>query len=207
MGVQNITDQALAISRRPDQRDNVETWVNEVVKYIFRNNRWPQDFYEIAFEPTGELIESPTKITLPYTNEFEEEQFNLIGYSISLIDYVMTDASKGGLTEVSPGDALRSGCPLLDVYYRVGADRLVINAAIPFRVLRLGAYLSPPWFSSSGNDGDTYWLFREAEDLIIKGVIAKIFRNVGDDDSYRIFQTEFLQGVEAFKLNKTPMGI
>ena len=76
-----------------------------------------------------------------------------------------------------------------------GAVRGVISE--PTDTIALHGYLSAPrWeadYEQAGYDDLRHWLLREQYQLCLTGLIGKLFRNSGDDESGDRYQGEYLQ--------------
>ena len=206
MNVESMIQQVSRITGRPDQQPYMISFINQGLKYFHRAARWSEDFYEAIYEPRdGDLISGNDKFRLPGLETYGTDvAIDTSGFSLTVIDYVLTDAGQL-LTEIQASAALRSGCALWDTYYLTGGAFIAVNVQVPFRKLHIGAYLCPPTYDL-GNVYEDYWALAQCPELIMKYAIAAVYRNAGDDDSYRIHWAEFLRDLEGFKLSKTSMS-
>ena len=114
------------------------------------------------------------------------------------------------LREVTPFTAAshQTQCSLQDTYMRYGgAVRGVISEPTESIVLH-GYRAAPRWeadYEQAGYYGRSHWLLTEQYQLCLTGLIGKLFRNAGDDDSGDRYQGEYLQMRRQLILNAQNM--
>ena len=184
--VRETVDDAISITGRVEQRDLAVSELSRVIYEVTSKFDFPQDLvmdYQMISQ-SGELRAGGFECYIPY------------GWrKLALVTNGYTGRV---LREVTPFTAAshQTQCSLQDTYMRYGDSvRGVISE--PTDTIALHGYLSAPrWeadYEQAGYDDLTHWLLREHYQLCLTGLIGKLFRNSGDDESGDRYQGEYLQ--------------
>ena len=184
--VQETVDDAISITGRVEQRDLAVSELSRVIYEVTAKFDFPQDLddnYQMISSP-GELITGGFECYIP--DDWRKLALVTNGYTGRV------------LREVTPFTAAshQTQCSLQDTYMRYGDSvRGVISE--PTDTIALHGYLSAPrWeadYEQAGYDDLRHWLLREHYQLCLTGLIGKLYRNSGDDESGDRYQGEYLQ--------------
>ena len=184
--VQETVDDAISITGRVEQRDLAVSELSRVIYEVTAKFDFPQDLdenYQIISQ-AGELVTGGFECYIP--DDWRKLALVTNGYTGRV------------LREVTPFTAAshQTQCSLQDTYMRYGDSvRGVISE--PTDTIALHGYLSAPrWeadYEQAGYDDLRHWLLREHYQLCLTGLIGKLYRNSGDDESGDRYQGEYLQ--------------
>ena len=184
--VQETVDDAISITGRVEQRDLAVSELSRVIYEVTSKFDFPQDLaeeYQIISQ-AGELVTGGFGVYVP--EDWRKLAFVTNGYTGRI------------LREVTPFTAAsnQAQCSLQDTYMRYGDSvRGVISE--PTDTIALHGYLSAPrWeadYEQAVNDNLSHWLLRGHYQLCLTGLIGKLYRNSGDDESGDRYQGEYLQ--------------
>lgn len=201
--MEELASTVVQMTGRPDQLSWAVLSLNNCIKEICRTADYPQDLYETEFlaEEFGESVQGPVIVEMPRAVDFTMPP--PWEASIRKIAYLVYDDQK--LTEVTPHNLMLTGCNEQDVFYRNGYNKLVLNSSKAFTTLKMGAYLLPQ--NIQPNSGFQHWLMDAAEEVLLTGAIAKVYKNTGDDASHDRFFQEYNIMKRAFKLDNVNSGV
>lgn len=184
--VHDTVDDAISITGRVEQRDLAVSELSRVIYEVTSKFDFPQDLEEDyqRISPSGELI----------TGGFEAD----ILEDWRKLALVTNGYTGRVLREVTPFTAAsyQSQCSLQDTFmrYRDGI-RGVISEPTESIVLH-GYRAAPHWaadYQQALYDRLSHWLLQGHYQLCLTGLIGKLFRNSGDDESGDRYQGEYLQ--------------
>ena len=196
--VQETVDDAISITGRVEQRDLAVSELSRVIYEVTSKFDFPQDLEEDynMIADFGELRAGGFACQVDPT--WRKLALVTNGYTGRV------------LREVTPFTAAahQTQCSLQDTYMRYGeAVRGVISEPTDTIVLH-GYRAAPRWeadYDRAGRDDLTHWLLTEQYQLCLTGLIGKLFRNSGDDDSGDRYQGEYLQMRRQLILNAQNM--
>lgn len=203
MEIVQLVNEAVQVTGRPDQRSWALASLNMLLKDICRSADFPSDLYETEFNANefGEQVSGAVSVTIPALDTFLIPP--PIGSTIRKIAYLVYDNQQ--VTEVTPHNLLLEGCAEQDIFYRNGLSQLIINSSKAFTTLKIGVYVLPGTYTIG--EGTPHWLLTEADDLLLTGMLAKIYKNTGDDASHDRFFQEYNIMKRAFKLDRVNSGV
>ena len=184
--VQETVDDAISITGRVEQRDLAVSELSRVIYEVTSKFDFPQDLEEDyqMISQSGELVTGGFEAYIP-------EGWRKLA--------LVTNGYTGRvLREVTPFTAAshQTQCSLQDTYMRYGDSvRGVISEPTDTIVLH-GYRAAPRWeanYDRAGWDDLRHWLLTEQYQLCLTGLIGKLFRNSGDDESGDRYQGEYLQ--------------
>ena len=184
--VQETVDDAISITGRVEQRDLAVSELSRVIYEVTSKFDFPQDLeedYKIISQ-AGELVTGGFSVAVP--EDWRKLALVTNGYTGRI------------LREVTPFTAAsyQSQCSLQDTFMRYGDElRGVISEPTESIVLH-GYRAAPRWvpnYQQAVNDNLSHWLLRGHYQLCLTGLIGKLFRNSGDDESGDRYQGEYLQ--------------
>ena len=196
--VQDTVDDAISITGRVEQRDLAVSELSRVIYEVTSKFDFPQDLEEDynMIAGFGELRAGGFECYVP--SEWRKLALVTNGYTGRV------------LREVTPFTAAahQTQCSLQDTYMRYGmAVRGVISE--PTDTIVLHGYLAAPrWeanYDKAGWENLRHWLLVTHYQLCLTGLIGKLFRNAGDDDSGDRYQGEYLQMRRQIILNAQNM--
>jgi len=184
--VQETVDDAISITGRVEQRDLAVSELSRVIYEVTSKFDFPQDLVEDyqMISSGGELVTGGFSVPVP--GNWRKLALVTNGYTGRV------------LREVTPFTAAsyQAQCSLQDTFMRYGGGiRGVISE--PTETIVLHGYLAAPrWaadYQQAVNDNLSHWLLRGHYQLCLTGLIGKLFRNAGDDESGDRYQGEYLQ--------------
>lgn len=184
--VREAVDDAISITGRVEQRDLAVSELSRVIYETTSKFDFPQDLEEDyqMISQSGELITGGFECEIP--DDWRKLALVTNGYT------------GRGLREVTPFTAAshQTQCSLQDTYMRYGGSvRGVISE--PTDTIALHGYRSAPRWEANYEYAEyndlRHWLLREHYQLCLTGLIGKLFRNSGDDESGDRYQGEYLQ--------------
>ena len=196
--VREAVDDAISITGRIEQRDLAVSELSRVIYETTAKFDFPQDLaadYQ-TISQAGELVTGGFSVTVP--DDWRKLALVTNGYTGRI------------LREVTPFTAasLQTQCSLQDTYMRYGGSVLGVISE-PTESIVLHGYLSAPrWeadYEQAGYDNLRHWLLREHYQLCLTGLIGKLYRNSGDDESGDRYQGEYLQMRRQLILNAQNM--
>ena len=196
--VQQTVDDAISITGRVEQRDLAVSELSRVIYEVTSKFDFPQDLEEDykMISQSGELRAGGFGC-----------QVDPAWRKLALVTNGYTGRV---LREVTPFTAAshQTQCSLQDTYMRYGDSvRGVISEPTDTIVLH-GYRAAPRWeadYQQAGWDDLRHWLLREQYQLCLTGLIGKLFRNSGDDESGDRYQGEYLQMRRQLILNAQNM--
>lgn len=184
--VQETVDDAISITGRVEQRDLAVSELSRVIYEVTSKFDFPQDLVEDyqMISQSGELVTGGFEAYIP--GDWRKLALVTNGYTGRV------------LREVTPFTAAshQTQCSLQDTFMRYGDGiRGVISE--PTDTIGLHGYRAAQWWAAdyqqAVNDNLSHWLLRGHYQLCLTGLIGKLFRNSGDDESGDRYQGEYLQ--------------
>ena len=196
--VRETVDDAISITGRVEQRDLAVSELSRVIYEVTSKFDFSQDLvmdYQMISQ-SGELVTGGFSCYIP--ESWRKLAFVTNGYTGRI------------LREVTPFTAAsyQSQCSLQDTFMRYGDGiRGVISEPTDTIVLH-GYRAAPRWepnYQQAIWDDLRHWLLTEQYQLCLTGLIGKLFRNSGDDESGDRYQGEYLQMRRQIILNAQNM--
>lgn len=184
--VHETVDDAISITGRVEQRDLAVSELSRVIYEVTSKFDFPQDLeedYKIISQ-SGELVAGGFSVSVP--EDWRKLALVTNGYTGRV------------LREVTPFTAAsyQAQCSLQDTFMRYGDGiRGVISEPTDTITLH-GYHAAPRWvpdYQQAIYDDLRHWLLTEQYQLCLTGLIGKLFRNSGDDESGDRYQGEYLQ--------------
>ena len=185
----NFTEVLTAIKevvRRPDKTVEIARAINATLADCTVKASFAYDLVEttIPVDPAlyGDTIQF-NNLVVPVVTRFRK------------FKYVKPTAVRRYLQQISPEKIFTpSGNVQPDSYY-VAGNSLTYTLRELTTALEIGYYQYAPTLSNL----DTHWMLDIMPETIIDLAAARIFRSIGDDNSYKAFLTT---GMESFRLNR-----
>ena len=196
--VRETVDDAISITGRVEQRDLAVSELSRVIYEVTSKFDFSQDLDEDyqMISPSGELITGGFETYIP--GDWRKLALVTNGYTGRV------------LREVTPFTAAsyQAQCSLQDTFMRYGNELRGVVSEPTETVVLHGYRAAPRWeanYEQAGWEDLRHWLLREHYQLCLTGLIGKLFRNSGDDESGDRYQGEYLQMRRQLILNAQNM--
>ena len=196
--VQETVDDAISITGRVEQRDLAVSELSRVIYEVTSKFDFPQDLAEEyqTISYSGELVTGGFEAYIP--ESWRKLAFVTNGYTGRI------------LREITPFTAAsyQAQCSLQDTFMRYGNSLCGVISEPTETVVLHGYRAAPRWeanYERAGWEDLRHWLLREHYQLCLTGLIGKLFRNSGDDESGDRYQGEYLQMRRQLILNAQNM--
>jgi len=163
----NLLDDVQEITSRPDARARAAISCNNIIAEICTRAKYGEDLIETTIINPGSELSATISLNL--------EDLPVV----RAIAYVRPNNGKP-LEFVTPRNALDRihNCDE-GVYYRSGQN-LIVQASRGWSELRLGYWRAMPRLAES-EGMDTHWLLDAAYEVMLNGVVGRVFSATGDD--------------------------
>ena len=196
--VRDTVDDAISVTGRVEQRDLAVSELSRVIYEVTSKFDFPEDLEDDYkfIAPSGELRTGGFECYV--SSDWRKLALVTNGYTGRV------------LREVTPFTAAsyQTQCSLQDTYMRYGEEvRGVISEPTDTIVLH-GYRAAPRWeadYQKARWEDLTHWLLHLHYQLCLTGLIGKLFRNSGDDESGDRYQGEYLQMRRQLILNAQNM--
>lgn len=169
-----LVGHVVEITARPDKLAVIRRAVNSVARLTCGAHDFARDLNELILPvSSSEYIQSIGLSELP--------SFRKISYIRPVDSRCLLEA----LT--SPLQAIEGGRNRTNCFY-VAGQNLVVSLRSLTPELRVGYYAYPPVFV---DDSSSHWLLDSAPYLLIEGAAARVFRNIGDEESARQHEADY----------------
>ena len=184
--VRDTVDDAISITGRVEQRDLAVSELSRVIYEVTSKFDFPQDLVENyrMISPSGELITGGFEAYIP--RDWRKLALVTNGYTGRV------------LREVTPFTAAsyQAQCSLQDTFMRYGDGIHGVISEPTDTIVLHGYRAAPRWEPDYERAAWNYlhhWLLTEQYQLCLTGLIGKLYRNAGDDESGDRYQGEYLQ--------------
>jgi len=171
---------ATAITGRQDvyQSGAVFSLLGQLIARVSTFGKLGEDYRE-----TEVVLDEPT-----YYATLDSSQIDPAGEGIRT--YEIVQIHKTPLEALLPRDVLMSpDCLRMNSYYRKGSNlELIFDKE--FTEVLVGFYVQPPIVTAAGGNG-SHWTTEVFYNGLIAGLCGAIYRQVGDKDSYAMYEGEF----------------
>ena len=188
MNFNEVVNEVIGITARPDKASAIATAVNAVISLCTMKASFVRDLVETSIPISSTEYAG--------TFQFNNLQVPLV-HRFRKFKYVKAYGARGYLNATTPDKIfVPGGVSQTDVYYLSG-DSLtyILKNLVPS--LEIGYYQYPPILDVNKNN--THWMLEVMPYTIIDLAAARIFRDIGDDASAARHQAA---GDEAFKVNR-----
>ena len=189
---EDLAQAAVTVTGRADVYQSGAIWslLGQVVSRVILFGKYGEDYRETLI-----TLAEPT--TYHTAQDYEIDQ---TGEGIRTYEVVQIHGTP--LEALLPRDVLMSpNCPRLNSYYRSGA-RLEIMFNSDWTEVLIGYYIRPP-IVNSYSQYDSHWVLDAFYSGIMAGLCAAIYRQVGDKDSYAMYEGEFQNLLALFRAERS----
>lgn len=176
MTLQQLLNNVIEITRRPDARARALLALNTIISEIVTDYDYPEDLIEetVIYQADSNQVVIPSPTSKPIR-------------SIAWLQIRGTNLEQTTVRAIT-----KMACPPINVFYRSG-NSLVINTSWDnFQELRIGYYPTPDYLSEE--DGfNTTWLLDKYPTMLENGTIARVFQATGDDASAGYYEGLFMR--------------
>lgn len=178
MNFTEVVDYVVSITGRPDKRAAIQKAVNHRMALLSSVGDFARDLNEVLVDTQGKDY----AFSLPLSTFTRFRKFKAI-----------KPANRNlYLAPASPDTIFIKGKEVLDSYY-VAGDQVNI------RLAAMSPGILAAWFMHPGvlSGTDTNWMLETVPYVIIDGAAASVFKEIGDDQSFRIQEELYRTGAEA----------
>lgn len=187
--ITDLVDDVITMSKRPDARARAVILCNNIISEITSKANYGEDLIEVTVVNPGPDMSA----VIPFAD--------ISNLPIRAFEYVKTNTSEKTLKAISPRNALDAvDCAFAGVFYRSGTN-LVVKAEASWTELRIGFWRGMSRLSEVAGQ-DTHWLLDTEYDLVYMGVLARLFRATGDDDSANQHEPLYRDALQSFRLKR-----
>lgn len=191
MSLSNVISGAYALTGRRDIRlAEMHLLLKQVMFQINVSSKWGESYREETVD-LG-LMEAQHSVTMDALST---------AVAIELVVAKRPDSSHEVLQARLPRDIVSLGpyCNGAGTYYRSGT-RMNVQGYYPFNQLYVG------WYATIPNDLEAapdYWMFTTIPEILVAGLAAQIYRLLGEDTTFSMYEMEFQRLLAVFKGNRS----
>lgn len=190
MNFNEAVAEVIAMTSRPDKATAISSAINAVLSLCTMKASFARDLVEttIAVDPTlyGDTIQFNNALPTPLVTRFRK------------FKYVKASGVRNYLRQISPDQIFSPGNAIQrDIYY-VGGDNFTYVLSDLTPTLEIGYYQYPEILTGTTGKND-HWMLELMPWTIIELAAARIFKSIGDDTSFRVYQAT---GDESFRINR-----
>lgn len=178
--------EVLTITKRPDKTADAQLAVNAAISFFTLKGSFSQDLVEstIAIDPA----EYGDTISISSLTRFRRFKYVKAPGVLSYLKYLDSDKV------FTPSSQMQKNC-----YYLAGTNMTYILSALAAS-LEIGYYQYPAVLSGT----NTHWLLDISPYTIIDKAAARVFKQVGDDASFRLYEAT---AMDSFKVLQNELAL